>query len=149
MSNYTPLSLEERCSIVRELRRNTGRKIGYQPAYAQAQTSARRWSGSRLERDDTLRETVLKRLAAGWSPEQIAGRLAREEGHKAISHETIYRFVYAQFKRANNITWRLYPPRAKIKRGWPRTDGKCSIHTPFKCAPRYKPKPAVNLTIPA
>jgi transposase, IS30 family len=158
MSRYTQFSLEERCSIARlheagqsirqiaaaldrqpstvarELKRNTGRKIGYQPAYAQAQASARRWTGTRLERDDALRETILNRLEAGWSPEQISGRLAREEGHKVISHETIYRFVYAQLKRTNDTTWRLYLPCAKIKRGWrtkggwPRTDGKCSIH---------------------
>jgi transposase, IS30 family len=158
MSHYSQLLLEERCSIARlhedgqsirqiaatldrqpstvarELKRNTGRKIGYQPAYAQAQASARRWSGSRLERDDSLRETVLDRLGAGWSPEQISGRLALEEGRKIVSHETIYRFVYAQLKRTNDTAWRLYLPRAKIKRGWrtkggwPRTDGKCSIH---------------------
>ncbi|MCX7282460.1 MAG: IS30 family transposase [Novosphingobium sp.] len=158
MSRYTQLSLEERCSIARlreagqsirqiaatldrqpstiarELKRNTGNRVGYQPAYAQAQTSARRWTGSRLERDDDLRNAVLGRLAAGWSPEQIAGRLAHEEGRKIISHETIYRFVYAQLKRTNDTKWRLYLPRAKIKRGWrtkggwPRMQGKCSIH---------------------
>ncbi len=125
MSKYSQLSLEERCSIARlheggqssrqiaatldrqpstitrELKRNTGRKIGYQPAYAQSLTAARRWTGNKLERDDALRETVLKRLTAGWSPEQIAGRLAREAGHNVISYETIYRFVYAQLKRTN------------------------------------------------
>jgi IS30 family transposase len=170
MSRYTQLSLEERCAIARlyeagqsirqiaatldrqpstisrELKRNTGSKIGYQPAYAQAQASARRWSGSRLERDDTLRQTVLDRLGAGWSPEQVAGRLAREEGRKVISHETIYRFVYAQLKRTNDTKWRLYLPRAKIKRGWrtkggwPRTDGKTSIHNrPDAIASRQTP----------
>ena len=72
--------------------------------------------------------------SARWSPEQIAGRLEREEGRQVISHETIYRFVYAQLKRTNDTKWRLYLPRAKIKRGWrtkggwPRTHGKCSIH---------------------
>ncbi len=170
MSKYTQLSLEERCSIARlhedgqsirqiaatldrqpstiarELKRNTGRKIGYQPAYAEALTAARRWTGNKLERDDALRETVLKRLTAGWSPEQIAGRLAREEGHKVISHETIYRFVYTQLKRTNDTKWRLYLPRAKIKRGWrtkggwPRNDGKCSIHDrPAHIAERQTP----------
>ena len=133
-------------TIARELKRNTGRKIGYQPAYAQQQASARRWTGSRLERDDALRDAVLERLATGWSPEQIAGRLARQEGRKVISHETIYRFVYAQLKRTNDTTWRLYLPRAKIKRGWrtkggwPRTHGKCSIHDrPASIATRATP----------
>jgi transposase, IS30 family len=120
--------------IARELKRNTGSKVGYQPTYAQAQASARRWSGSRLERDDTLRETILNRLGASWSPEQIVGRLTREEGHKVISHETIYRFVYAQLMRPNDTAWRFDLPRAKHKRGWctkggwPRNEGKSSIH---------------------
>ena len=63
-------------TIARELKRNSGSKVGYQPAYAQQQAKARRWTGSRLERDDALREAVLDRLDGGWSPEQIAGRLA-------------------------------------------------------------------------
>ena len=103
-------------------------------------------SGKLLQLWIALRDTVLDRLACGWSPEQIAGRLAREEGHKVISHETIYRFVYAQLKRTNDTTWRLYLPRAKIKRGWrtkggwPRTDGKCSIHDrPAHIATRQTP----------
>src|SRR3546814_12272840 len=83
-------------------KRNSGAKVGYQPAYAQAQANARRWTGTRLERDDALREAVLDRLAQGWSPEQVAGRLARDVGHKVISHETIYRFVHAQLKRSND-----------------------------------------------
>ncbi|MBB5707192.1 IS30 family transposase [Sphingopyxis panaciterrulae] len=158
MSRYRQLSIEERCSIARlhedgqsirqiaaaldrqpstiarEVKRNSGAKVGYQPAYAQAQANARRWTGTRLERDDALREAVLDRLAQGWSPEQVAGRLARDVGHKVISHETIYRFVHAQLKRSNDRRWRFYLPRAKYKRGWrtkggwPRQTGKRSIH---------------------
>ncbi len=146
MSSYHQLSLEERCSIARlheagqsirriaaaldrqpstiarELKRNAGSRVGYRPAYAQAQAGARRWSGSRLERDNGLREGVLDRLAAGWSPEQVAGRLAREAGRRIISHETIYRFVHAQMKRTNDTSWRRYLLRGKMKRGW-RTKG--------------------------
>jgi IS30 family transposase len=139
---YDQLSLEERCtiarlreagqsirqiaaaldrspsSISRELKRNGGRQIGYRPSYAQQQTRARRWSGSRLERDDGLREAVLDRLSLGWSPEQVAGWLARQAGQAVISHESIYRFIYAQLRRTNDGAWRLYLPRAKAKRGW-------------------------------
>jgi len=155
MSNYSQLSLEERCSIARlqeagqsirqiaaaldrqpstiarELKRNSGNQVGYRPGYAQAQTDARRWSGGKLERDDTLRETILACLAEGWSPD---GRLAREAGCKVISHETIYRFVYAQLKRTNDRRWRFYLPRAKYKRGWRiraawlQPTGRSSIH---------------------
>ncbi|RHW16239.1 IS30 family transposase, partial [Sphingomonas gilva] len=146
MSRYRQLSIEERCAIARlheagqslrqiaavvdrqpstvsrELRRNGGAKIGYQPSYAQAQAAARRWSGSRLERDDALREDVLDRLADGWSPEQVSGRLARDRGHAVISHETIYRFIHAQMRRTNDVSWRRYLLRGKMKRGW-RTKG--------------------------
>src|SRR3546814_14958976 len=90
---------------------------------------ARRWTGTRLERDDALREAVLDRLAQGWSPEQVAGRLARDVGHKVISHETIYRFVHAQLKRSTDRRCRFYPPRAKYKRGW-RT--KCGWPRPTR-----------------
>jgi IS30 family transposase len=159
MSNYRQLSIEERCEIARlheggqsirriaaaldrqpstvsrELKRNSGAKIGYSATYAQQQAGARRWSGSRLERDDSLREDVLDRMAAGWSPEQICGRLALDAGHRVISHETIYRFVHAQMKRTNDVSWRRYLLRGRLKRGWrnkgggaPRFADRRSIH---------------------
>jgi IS30 family transposase len=171
MSSYSQLSLEERCSIARlreagqsirqiaaaldrqpstisrELSRNSGSKVGYRPGYAQAQAGARRWHGARLEREDVLREEILNRLGEGWSPEQIAGRLAHQAGHRVISHETIYRFVYAQLKRTNERRWRLYLPRSKYKRGrrnkgggWPRIADRCSIHDrPLDIATRQVP----------
>ncbi len=170
MSIYRQLSLEERCSIARlheagqsirqiaaaldrqpstvsrELKRNAGSKVGYRPAYAQAQAEARRWSGCRLEREDDLRETILDRLGAGWSPEQVSGRLAREAGRPVISHETIYRFVYAQLTRTNDRRWRHYLPRARYKRGWrgkggwPRRTDRTSIHDrPADIADRHVP----------
>lgn len=107
-------------TISRELKRNasSGPRAGaYRAAYAQAQTAARRWSGSRLERDEALRERVLEALGRGWSPEQIAGRLRLEEGRAVIGHESIYRFIYSQLKRTNDGAWRHYLPRAKAKRG--------------------------------
>src|SRR5712691_699694 len=139
--HYEHLSLEERCQIAqlrgdrqsirqiaaaldrppstisRELKRNSGVQIGYRPAYAQEQARARRWTGSRLERDDELRTLVLDGLARGWSPEQVAGRLVRQRAAAVISHESIYRFIYAQIGRTNDGNWRRYLPRAKFKRG--------------------------------
>ena len=64
----------------------------------------------------------------------MAGRLAHEQGHKVISHETIYRFVSAQLKRTNDRRWRFYLPRAKYKRGW-RTKGGW---------PRYTDRPSIH-----
>ena len=108
------------CTVCRELKRNTGsgpRAGPYKPAYAQAQAAARRWSGSRLDRDEALRGQVLEGLGKGWSPEQVAGRLKLQEGRPVIGHESIYRFIYAQLKRSNDGAWRFYLPRAKARRG--------------------------------
>ena len=139
---YAQLSLEDRCeisqlqaagrsirqiaaaldrspsTIARELKRNRGRQVGYKPGYADEQARARRWSGSRLEREADLRNTVLDRLKCGWSPEQVAGRMARDTGRPVISHETIYRFIHAQIARTGDYSWRLLLPRAKSKRGF-------------------------------
>ena len=139
--SYDQLSLDDRCEIARlsangssvrqiaaaldrspstisrELKRNSGAQVGYRSSYANQQARARRWKGSRLERDESLRAAVIERLASGWSPEQIAGRLEREQGRKVISYETIYRFIYAQLSRTRDYRWRRYLPRGKSKRG--------------------------------
>ena len=48
------------------------------PLTPQQQARARRWQGSRLERNPLLREPVLRRLGRGWPPQQAAGRLVVE-----------------------------------------------------------------------
>ena len=139
--NYHQLSLDDRCEIARlsangssvrqiaaaldrspstisrELNRNRGAQVGYRSGYAHQRTHARRWKGSRLEREASLRADVMEGLASGWSPEQIAGRLAIEHGRKMISYESIYRFIYAQLARTKDYRWRRYLPRGKSKRG--------------------------------
>jgi IS30 family transposase len=104
-------------SIARELRRNSGQRGDYQPGYAHRQSRARRWTGSKLDRDPELRRTVLVALACGRSPEQVAGRLAKDEGHGVVSYETIYRFLYAQIVRTKDCSWRHLLPRGKWQRG--------------------------------
>jgi IS30 family transposase len=104
-------------TISRELRRNKAATKPYKPVLAEERTAARRWKGSRMERQAPLRHSILAALGAGLSPEQVAGRLALESGRKVISHESIYRFIYAQITRTNDFSWRRYLPRAKFKRG--------------------------------
>ena len=104
-------------TISRELKRNRGEQVGYEPSYAQQQTQARRWSGSRARARCRPARAVLDRLESGWSPEQVAGRLKREHGPPVIIYESIYRFIYAQIDRTNDFTWRRYLPRGKSKRG--------------------------------
>ncbi|WP_069338990.1 IS30 family transposase [Sphingobium yanoikuyae] len=109
-------------TISRELRRNSSVKTkvwpgGYEPVRAQQLAQRRRrWDCRfKLERQPGLRDRVRDGLAMGWSPEQIAGRLAREHGRTLISHEAIYRFIYHRV--AQKDYWHRLLPRAKHRRG--------------------------------
>src|SRR5512140_2712729 len=77
-------------TVGRELRRNTLPRGGYKPASADRIALSRRRRSSRIERSSPLRSYVCDRLAMGWSPEQIAGRLELEGSEHSISHESIY-----------------------------------------------------------
>ena len=149
---YEQLSLEDRCTIARlreagktirqiaavmdrqastiarELKRNSGSRVGYLPSYAEQQAKSRRWRGSRLLRRPKLQTLVLSRLAQGWSPVQVAGRLKREQGHPVISYESIYRFIDAQIRRTKDYSWRHYLPRGKTQRGWRGRKGGSSVN---------------------
>ena len=59
-----------------------------------------------LETDAKLAAYVTDRLAEGWTPEQIAGRLRLgiETGLRAVCPETIYGWIY----RASQKTGRLW-----------------------------------------
>jgi transposase, IS30 family len=139
---YKQLSLDQRCTIAwhrqggktirqiaaamdrapstiaRELKRNSGTQVGYQPAYAEQQAKSRRWRGSRLLRKPQLQQEVLKALGQGWSPAQVCGRLKKDNRGQLLSYESIYRFIDAQIRRTNDFSWRHYLPRGKSKRGW-------------------------------
>jgi len=170
---YTHFSLEERCaiaqrraagasirqiaaaldrtpsSIARELKRNSGTKVGYKPSYAHDQAKARRWRGSKLLRNADLQALVLERLRRGWSPQQVAGRLAREHGRVVVSHETIYRFIAAQIARTKNYAWRLYLPRGKSKRGFRgRKGGSAAEHIKNRSPIALRPTAAADRAAP-
>ena len=118
-------------TVSRELKRNskpskkwTG---GYDPQRAQ-QLMLRRHARGRahkLERQPQLREKVLQRLAQGWSPEQIAGRLAQQPGGDRISYESIYRYIYWRSWSFNDTLHR-WLPRQKYRRGKRRQNGRWS-----------------------
>ena len=108
-------------TIYRELGRNRFRDgdrgfCGYFPLTAQDLADRRRRRRRKLAADDGLRAHVVERLAAGWSPQQIAGRLKREpDGGPAVCHETIYRHVYGPEGRADGLYRHL--PKARRRRG--------------------------------
>ena len=153
--NYNQLSQEERVSIYhwhasgksarwigealcrhhsaisRELKRNSKRtKVwshGYEPIRAHGLALRRRQRPCRykLARQPDLRSLVLSKLAMGWSPEAIAGRLALDQASMRISHEAIYRYIY--FCSAQKIDLHRFLPRKRHRRGRPGKRGDSPV----------------------
>src|SRR5690242_15391270 len=108
-------------TIYRELGRNRFRDgdrgfCGYFPLNAQDLARRRRQRRRKLAAEEGLRAHVTERLEAGWSPQQIAGRLKQEaDGGMAVCHETIYRHVYGPEGRRDGLYRHL--PKARRRRG--------------------------------
>ncbi|MGH2374963.1 MAG: IS30 family transposase [Gemmatimonadales bacterium] len=94
-----------RSTIGRELCRNSRPDGGYRPAVAHGRARQPR-SRSRRNACFTAADYALVRryLEQQWSPEQVAGYLRRVQ-RLAISHETIYRYIWAD-KRAGGGLYR-------------------------------------------
>lgn len=122
-------------TIVRELTRN-GTPHGY-VAIAAAGTAHQRLHrshGRHPLKDASTYAYVLEKLRWGWSPEQIAGRLNKEQGKPIIHHETIYRYIYSTEAKPKRL-WEYLPWHhgrrrvlygRKTKRG--QIPNKVSIH---------------------
>src|SRR6266568_2438794 len=95
-----------RSTIGREVQRNRARGDGtYRPQLADWYARGRRAQSRRNQRFSAAHWARVQTLVrADWSPEQIAGRL-RRQGELAISHETIYRYIWAD-KRAGGALYR-------------------------------------------
>ncbi len=102
-------------TISRELRRNLSSQGRYTPFKADQQTRARRSRSRRNERfteDDWV--LVEHLIGLDWSPEQVAGWL-RLHGLLSITHETIYKHIWAD-KRAGGELWRHLRQAMKKRR---------------------------------
>lgn len=87
-------------TLSRELRRNPSNLefSWYQPYEAQKKYQERksRPSHSIILKHWQLHRYVYTHLRERWSPEIISGRLPIDHPELSISHETIYRFIYAR-----------------------------------------------------
>lgn len=103
-------------TISREIRRNKRKDGGYSQGYATTKLCKRRKDINQRFRKITnnvwLKKYVIEKLRVYWSPEQIAGRLKRENGRAIISHEAIYQFIY---KDAPELKRYLRCQRGKYK----------------------------------
>ncbi len=115
-------------TISREITRNGG-GAAYSCRFAQQRHVRKRRHGQpppKLVAGNTLFTSVQSLLQQRWSPQQIAGHLAKLHTHESalrVSHETIYNVIYAQprgeLRRDLIACLRL----ARTKR-WPRSRGE-------------------------
>lgn len=144
-SHYSHLSLEERrkiakwleakmpiaeiadrlsrdaSTIYRDIKRNRyidselPQLDGYHAVAAQDMYERRRAVHRKLVIHPELKSAVEEALKAGWSPEQIAGRMRLENHQVRISHETIYRFAYSKDGR-DEAFYRHLPEHRRRRR---------------------------------
>lgn len=104
-----------RSTIAREFARNENRAGIYRPSKAQEKTNGRR---SRSRRNGHFSEAdyrlVGQYIRRQWSPEQVSGWL-RSHGKLRISHETIYRHIWAD-KKAGGSLWSHLRGSPKLRR---------------------------------
>jgi len=123
-------------TISDEVRRNSVDGI-YQAILAQELCEKRNRTSRRLnpKKSKRLINHVTDKLRSGWSPEQIAGRLKRENnGKSVICHETIYQLIYLAENKAEKLSQYLvrhHKHRSRKRYNWlPRRGipGRISIH---------------------
>jgi IS30 family transposase len=147
-----------RSSVMREVKRNTSRRPhGYRavPAEVKARRRAPRPKRRKLVPGSALIQRVAKDLAQGWSPQQVAGRLKRENPDdrcRWVSHETIYQawYVNAQgglrelVRQEREQQARLSRVQRRRRTKAPSNRGKIPDATPIS----QRPADAEDRTVP-
>lgn len=122
-------------SISDEIKRNSF-KGSYSSIKAQALSEKRNNKSRRANplKNPEIYAHVRDKLRCGWTPEQIAGRLKRDNNKTIICHETIYRYIYSKDGKAKNLSEYLVRNHKKrwkwnSKRSYRRgIQNKVSIH---------------------
>lgn len=114
-----------RSTVYREVERNCVKEDGwYGGPLAGAKTRGRRSKSRRnLHYGSEHFAPIEAMLRADFSPEQIVGRLALE-GVRAMSHETIYRWVWADRKRGGTLWQHLRGARKQKRKRYGRYDSR-------------------------
>jgi transposase, IS30 family len=128
----------EHSSILREIKRN---RFGenYVAIHAQNVSNERKSAAGKRTplKDKQTYSYVVEKLGQGWSPEQIAGRIALESGKHILCHETIYRFVYSKGAKEQNL-WEYLPRKQRHRK---KQHGRSSqkVHIPQRVSIHLRP----------
>lgn len=114
-----------RSTLFRELRRNaTHHDASYRPQLAQWYAQRRRRDTRRGPRFTEADYALVRQgLARQWSPAQIAGRL-RREAQLHISHETIYRYIWADKRQGGQLYRELRGGQRYCRKRYGRPDSR-------------------------
>lgn len=108
-------------TVGREIKRNS---VGflYEPLHAHGKALRRRqkaWGAKHPLKNGKVFSYVIDQLRDGWSPEQIAGRLKKQDHPNDTSwhicHETIYNFIYS-VKQGDKAYWEYLRRKQKRRR---------------------------------
>jgi len=111
-SEIASLLGRDKSTISRELRRNQGLK-GYRPQQAHNLALGRRHSKVQPRIGEQVWHQAETLIRGEWSPEQIVGRIAMEQG-VSISHEWIYQYIYEDQRSGGDLY--LYLRCQKVRR---------------------------------
>ena len=90
-------------TISREINKNINANGHYSARQAFKKVQSRRKNvGPKLKIKEELSAVIESQLKLQWSPEQISGRLKREERYD-VSHETIYQFIFKDYKNGGDL----------------------------------------------
>ena len=114
-----------RTTVWREVRRNRAPYDGmYRSARAHQRAHARRRRSRRNQQFGRAELALVEGLLREeWSPEQVAGHL-RRTGALAISHETIYRHIWADLKKGGTLHAHLRCARKQCRKRYGRHDSR-------------------------
>lgn len=114
-SAIAKLMNRNKSTISRELRRNRGLR-GYRPKQAHQLSLERMQTCTNSPRVAQATWTVVDaKLGQAWSPEQISGYL-KVNGQPGVSHESIYRRIYADKRAGGTLHQTLRCQKARKKR---------------------------------
>ena len=128
-----------RGTIYREIARNRC-AAEYRADSADRIAWVRKLRGSKIQRSTCLRDYVGDRLAMGWSPEEVAGRMALDATTGAVSTESIYRYVYSPAGRHAGLP--RYLAQRKAKRGRRQQNGRREPSIPNRVSIDQRPAEA-------
>src|SRR5205085_7130873 len=101
-------------TISREIKRNRGGR-GYRPKQAQQRTEERKLLHITTRIAPQTWTLIESQLRQDWSPEQVAGWLAKEK-RLQVSHERIYQHIYADKRAGGTLFQHLRCRKLRRKR---------------------------------